>query len=179
LIAVLFQRGAFDPADSAATAGALAAFATGLPAYVLIKVLAPAFFAREDTRTTVKVAAGCLAANVVLILLLIDGLGHVGIALATAGANWLNALALGTILWRRGELVPDGRLRRRLPRMLVAAAAMGLCVALLASWLGGDPDPLSLALLCATGLAVYLLAGQITGALDVRELAGELVPRRA
>ena len=57
IITVLFQRGAFTAEDTQATAGALVAFATGLPAYVLIKVLAPGFFAREDTRTPVKIAA--------------------------------------------------------------------------------------------------------------------------
>ncbi len=70
IIHVLFEHGAFGPADTLATSRALAAYAAGLPAYVLIKVLAPGFFAREDTRTPVKVALGCLAANLVLVLIL-------------------------------------------------------------------------------------------------------------
>src|SRR5690606_6204421 len=66
LIGVLFERGAFGSVETVATAQALAAFALGLPAYVLIKVLAPGFFAREDTATPVKIAAACVAANLCL-----------------------------------------------------------------------------------------------------------------
>ena len=68
ILAVLFQRGAFGPADTAATAAALAAYAAGLPAFVLVKVLAPAFFARHDTKTPVKVAIAAMAVNLVLTL---------------------------------------------------------------------------------------------------------------
>ena len=64
IVTVLFQRGAFDAANAAETGAALAAFALGLPAYVLIKALAPGFFAREDTATPVKVAVLALVVNV-------------------------------------------------------------------------------------------------------------------
>ena len=68
ILAVLFQRGAFSPADTAATAAALAAYAAGLPAFVLVKVLAPAFFARHDTATPVKIAVVAMAVNLGLTL---------------------------------------------------------------------------------------------------------------
>ncbi len=67
IIHVLFEHGAFGPEDTLKTSWALAAYAAGLPAYVLIKVLAPGFFAREDTTTPVKVALVCLAANLVFV----------------------------------------------------------------------------------------------------------------
>ena len=66
VIAVLFERGAFGVDESSATAGALIAYAAGLPAFVLIKVLAPGYFARQDTRTPVRIAILCLTVNVVL-----------------------------------------------------------------------------------------------------------------
>ncbi len=110
IIHVLFEHGAFGPEDALKTSWALAAYAAGLPAYVLIKVLAPGFFAREDTKTPVKVALVCLAANLVLVVTLMWPLAHVGIALATALSAWLNAGLLAWLLRRDGLLQPDARL---------------------------------------------------------------------
>ena len=84
----------------------------GLPAYVLIKVLGPGFFAREDTVTPVKIAALCVAINLGLNLLLMGPLLHVGIALATAISAWINVGLLLLVLRRRGHLRLDARLRR-------------------------------------------------------------------
>ncbi len=179
IIHVLFQRGAFDAHAAAATAGALAAFSVGLPAYVLIKVLAPAFFAREDTRTPVIVAAVCLVFNVLLILLLIGQLAHVGIALATALANWLNATILILLLWRRRYFQPDRRLLRRLPRMLVATAIMAAALVVLPGLLAAWPSIVRLAAVIVAAGALFVLAAQLLGATDLRELARELRPPRA
>lgn len=174
IIRALFERGAFTAADTVATAGALAAFSLGLPAYVLIKVLAPAFFAREDTKTPVKVAILCVISNVLLILVLIGPLAHVGIALATAISNWLNALLLAWLHWRGRHLAIDARLRRRLLPMLAAVALLGTALWLAERLLAGlGPLPL-LAVLLATGAVVYALAVQLLGAADHRELRAML-----
>ena len=66
IMTVLFQRGAFGPVEANATASALAAYAAGLPAFVLIKIMTPGFFARHDTATPVKVAVAAMATNLVL-----------------------------------------------------------------------------------------------------------------
>ena len=105
ILSVLFQRGAFGAADTAATAAALSAYAAGLPAFVLIRVLAPAFFARHDTATPVKIAIGTMAANLGLTLVLMQFLAHVGIALATTIAGWINALTLLLLLPKLGSVV--------------------------------------------------------------------------
>ncbi len=128
IAAVLYERGAFTAADRQAVGAALAAFASGLPAYVLIKALVPGFFGRQDTATPVKISVFAMVVNIALNLILMGPLGHVGIALATAIAAWLNAGLLGYVLIRRGHLAADSRLMRRLPRILVASAAMGLAV---------------------------------------------------
>lgn len=122
---VLFERGAFTAADAQATAAALRGFAVGLPAYVLVKVLSPGFFAREDTGTPVRVAAAALGINVLLNLALMPLMGHVGIALATALGACVNGVTLYVLLRRRAWFVPDARLRRRLTRLLVATTGMG------------------------------------------------------
>lgn len=175
VIAVLFERGAFAAAESEATAGALIAYAAGLPAFVLIKVLAPGYFARQDTRTPVRIAIVCLAVNVGLNLALMGPLAHVGIALATTLAGWLNVGLLAAGLARRGFLRPDARLRRRLPRMIAAAAAMaallwGVAFALEAPLEMQGLRIAVLAALVAAGLAGYGAIAVLSGALSPREV---------
>ena len=124
IIRVLFERGEFSAQATQATAAALFAYATGLPAYVMIRVLAPGFYAREDTTTPVRIAIAAMAVNIVLMLVLMKPMGHVGIALAASASAWLNTILLGVVLVRRGDFAMDARLRRRLPRILLAAAGM-------------------------------------------------------
>lgn len=156
---VLFERGAFGASDTGATSIALAAFALGLPAFVLIKVFSPGFFAREDTLTPLKFAAISVGVNVVASLGLFFAIGHVGIALATSAAAWVNAVLLAHRLHRLGHFSLDLRLKQRLPRILVAALCMGgaLWVAstLLANGMAGF-DPL---IVKAFGLGIIVLGG--------------------
>jgi putative peptidoglycan lipid II flippase len=170
IVTVLFERGAFDPAASTATAAALVAYALGLPAFVLVKVLAPGFFAREDTRTPVKIAILCLGANVVLVLALLWWLEHVGIALATTLASWLNASLLAWHLRRAGLLKPDQRLKTRLVRIAAAAFGMTAVLLLLLELTRGLPAWLALIVqIGAGGLSFFALA-QALGAMQLSEI---------
>jgi putative peptidoglycan lipid II flippase len=181
LIEVLFQRGAFGPAEAAATAGALAAYALGLPAYVLVKVLVPGFFARGDTATPVKIGFAAVGLNLALNLALIGPLAHIGVALSTALAAWFNAGALGVLLWRRGHLLPDRRLRRRLPKLLGATALMAAVLWALAPLLfpaAGLWRYGALALLVGAGLVSYFGTAAALGALSLGELRQTLRRRR-
>ena len=170
----------FGTADTAATAAALAAYAAGLPAFVLVKVLAPAFFARHDTATPVKVAVLAMAINLGLTLILMQFLAHVGIALATTAAGWLNALMLLALLVRRRHFAFDRRARRNLPRVGAAALGMGVVLAglrmALAPMLAG-PSVLQVAALIGlvgAGLAVFAVLGLGLGIADWRDLCGRL-----
>jgi putative peptidoglycan lipid II flippase len=180
IVSVLFGRGAFDGAATAATAAALIAFAAGLPAYVLIKALTPGFFARQDMATPVKVAIFTMVLNVVLAVTLMQVMDHVGIALATACSAWINALALGFILHRRNQLRVDPRLRRTVPRALAAAIVMAVTLifakAALEPSLGGSSYEKILVLggLVLLGLGVYALAAYLFGAVRVSELRSML-----
>jgi putative peptidoglycan lipid II flippase len=180
IVSVLFGRGAFDGAATAATAAALIAFAAGLPAYVLIKALTPGFFARQDMATPVKVAIFTMVLNVVLAVTLMQVMDHVGIALATACSAWINALALGFILHRRNQLRVDPRLRRTVPRALAAAIVMAVTLifakAALEPSLGGSSYEKILVLggLVLLGLGVYALAAHLFGAVRVSELRSML-----
>ncbi len=171
IAAVLYERGAFTPTDREAVGAALAAFASGLPAYVLIKALAPGFFGRQDTATPVKISVAAMVVNIALNIILMGPLGHVGIAVATAVSAWLNAGLLWWVLSRRGHLVVDDRLRTRLPRIVLAAAVMAVVLWIVLDILTVSLGPLfgsettaagaellralALALLIAFGGAVY------------------------
>lgn len=128
IIQVLFERGQFGADDTLATANALAAFAAGLPAFVLIKIFSPGFFAREDTKTPMYFAGISVAINVVVALVLFTWFRHVGIAIATTLAGWANAALLGITLTRRGHFQADARLRRNLAIILGLSLAMGFAV---------------------------------------------------
>ena len=181
IVVTLFERGVFDRTASDATAAALAAYAAGLPAYVLVKVLQPAFFAREDTVTPFKISLVSVAANIALSLALFWPMGHVGLAIATALAAWIQAGLLAWWLRRRGHVALDARLRRRLPRILLASLVMGVLLWAGQGWLTGWFDGglalqvAALAILVGAGLAAYgglaLLLGAMTPA-DLRSLIG-------
>ncbi len=176
VIAVLFERGAFKAVDSEASAAALRAFAAGLPAYVLIKVLAPAFFARKDPGTVLKIAVVGLVSNIAVMLALVWSLGHVGIALATATAAWVNAIILYVVLVRRNHLIADQRLKRRLPRMVAATAVMAAALAALHytryHWwpASGDHIAAYLVVLVALGFVTYAVSARYLGAWALSDL---------
>jgi putative peptidoglycan lipid II flippase len=186
ITSVVFEHGAITPQDRVAIAAALFAFSFGLPAYVLNKALTPSFFGRHDTKTPVKASAAALLVNIALNLALMPYLGHVGIAVGTSVSAWLNAGVLAFILYRRGHLVPDARLKKRLPRTLLAAAIMaaalwgGLLVVDDQFWaLFGLPDVASgdpvtgaivLLVLIAGGGAVFALSALLLGAAQRSDL---------
>jgi putative peptidoglycan lipid II flippase len=180
LVLVLFQRGAFNYAETAKTASALSALATGLPAYILIKALTPGFFAREDTVTPVKIAAAAMVVNIAIAVILMGPLLHVGIAVATSASAWMNAAFLAVVLRRRGHLQIDGRLRQRLPRMVLASIVMGgVLIAAesgLADWLVADlPRKVAaLAALVLAGLIAFAASAELTGASGWKDVRGVL-----
>lgn len=177
IVGVLFERGAFTPADTAATASALAAFALGLPGHVLVKALSPIFFAREDTATPMLAALLGFIVALLGSLALLPILGHVGVAIATSLSGWVNAGVLGYWIAKRIGFSLDGAGRRRLPRIALAAVIMGFALQAakmsLARWLGG-PDAaelLALTALIGGGLAIYAATLHMLGVARLRDLA--------
>jgi len=177
VVKVLFQRGAFGDIQTSATAAALAMFALGLPAYVLIKSLAPGFFGRGDTATPVKIAAVAMIVNVVLSVILMNFYLHVGIAMATTASSWLNASVMMFILYKRGHFVFDDRLKNRIPRTLFASTGMSLALYLalakLAPWIGSGAEferSFALAALVVGGVASFGALALISGAVKRRDV---------
>lgn len=176
LIRGLLQHGAFTAADTIGAAGALAAFAVGVPAYVLIKVLTPGFYARQDTKTPVRVAVFSMLFNLVGNLTLIWHFGHVGVAISTAIAAWVNVLILYWLLHKRGQLRMDARFRGKALRIVAASAAMGVALFFLNPLLdphmgkGLSERVIALALLCGIGGLVYGAAALVFRAYAISEL---------
>ena len=176
IVWVLFGRGAFDIESARLSAQALAAYALGLPAFVAVKVLAPAFFARGDTSRPVKIGMAAVALNLALNVAFMVPLRHIGPALATSIAAIFNCVWLAVVLHRQGQLRPDAGLLRRLPRMGLAASAMAVTLALAQGPLFAAADGIrgmkyaALAALVGLGLAAYVAIGQWTGAFDLRDI---------
>lgn len=183
LVGVLFERGAFGPKETAATALALVAFSLGLPAYVMNKALTPPYYARRDTRTPVVYGVVSMLANIAFNLVAMHYLAHVGLALGTALAAWLNAAMLGWTLRRRGWLRFDARLISRTSRTIGAsgllAAALWGGLEALEPWFAqrGAARLAALALLVGGALLVYGAAALALRAVEPAEL--KTLARRA
>ncbi|WP_316398801.1 murein biosynthesis integral membrane protein MurJ [Bradyrhizobium sp. 33ap4] len=183
IVRMLFEHGAFTAQDSAATAQALIWLTLALPAHVLVKALSPAFFAREDTLTPLLATLKAVVVTIAAAFLLGQIFGASGIAAGIALGAWSNALAL----IRKGAatfgLSIDADARRRLPRILAAALAMG---ALLWFAEGGLPSAgshgfvqaASLLVLIAAGIAAYGLFLQLFGVTGWREAVNAVRQRR-
>ncbi len=148
ILSTLFQYGEFGASDIHAAAMSLSAYALGLAGFIVVKVAAPAYFARQDTKTPVKFAFVSMLLNMVLsvtaVLWLRDtGIGHVGLAFATACSAMLNA---GLLVWglrRSGVYRPDGTWAMLLVRVALAGASMAALLYVPATnshwWLEGSP----------------------------------------
>ena len=176
ILITLFQYGALTPGDVEMAALSLRAYSLGLVAFMLIKVLAPGYYARKDTATPVKIGIIAMVANMVMNLLFVLPLlwyfnvGHLGLALATSVSAWLNAGLLlrglikqGVFHWQPGWGIYSLRLA-------AATIAMSLAVLLLdrgvEAWLdwGWQRRALEIALVCGAGIGAYLLAQVAAGA---------------
>ncbi|SDG51298.1 putative peptidoglycan lipid II flippase [Pseudomonas benzenivorans] len=164
LIATLFHYGAMTERDVLQSANALKAYSLGVLAFMLIKVLAPAFFARQDLKTPVRIAIICMVANMVFNLMLIWPLKHVGLALATSLSSLLNTALLFWGLYKIGVYRPARGWWLFALRLLGACAAMVALVWWLnvapSEWFawGWQQRALWLSLLVGGGLLAFVAA---------------------
>jgi putative peptidoglycan lipid II flippase len=172
IMSVLFEGGKMTAEDVSKSALVLAILVAGLPAYVLIKVLTPGFYARKDMKTPVTVGLASLAAGVSSNFVLVPILGLASLPLSTALTAWVNCAALYIILHRRGHYVLKGDVLFRVTRQLVAALAMGAvlwfgCSALTDFMSGGKlPNIVGLGGLMGAGVLTYFGIGWIIGAIN-------------
>ena len=176
IMTVLFEGGRFTAADAAVSALVLAILVTGLPAYVMIKVLAPGFYARKDMKTPVMITLTSLALGVIANFLFIEEVGIAILPLTTSAAAWLNAIALYVLLVLRGHFRVEGWLAARLAKQVGAAAAMGVTIWLVGGLLDGyfagsvGQRLVGTAALIGAGAAVYFALAWMTGGMDKEDL---------
>ncbi|WP_434456887.1 murein biosynthesis integral membrane protein MurJ [Stutzerimonas urumqiensis] len=175
LITALFHYGAMSQEAVIQSARALEAYALGVLAFMLIKVLAPGFFARQDLKTPVRIAVTCMVANMAFNLILIWPLQHVGLALATSMSSMLNAFLLLWGLRRIGVYVPEPgwwlfglRLVGGCVAMVVAILWLNAPVAEWFAW-GWERRALHITLLVVVGILAFV-AGLLLLGLRPRHL---------
>ncbi|HEV2567581.1 murein biosynthesis integral membrane protein MurJ [Sphingomonas sp.] len=176
MTAALFQGGRFTAEDAATTALVLSIIVAGLPAYVLIKVLTPGFYARKDVKTPVWIAVAMLVLGVALNFALIPFLGIAALATTTALTAWFNMLALYVILARRGHFQVQGWLWGRIVRQLFAGLLMAAAIwgvsHLFQGWFDGSTGKrlLAVAAITGTGALVYFSVAWVIGAMNREDI---------
>ncbi|TNF36239.1 MAG: murein biosynthesis integral membrane protein MurJ [Gammaproteobacteria bacterium] len=175
IIATLFQYHKTTPHDVQMAGWSLRAYTLGLSAFMLVKVLAPGFYARQDTRTPVGIGIKAMVANMVMNLLFVVPLhysfqlGHMGLALATSAAAWLNAGLLWRTLRQQGVWVWPENYRGSVLRMLLVTVLMGAVLVwmtpAMADWFawGWQERVSHILLLCGAGMLVYFAGLRLTG----------------
>ncbi len=172
ITSVLFEGGKMSADQAANTALVLSVLVSGLPAYVLIKVLTPGFYARKDMKTPVLVGIASLALGVLSNFILVPIIGLAALPLSTAVSAWINCAVLYAILHRRGHYSLRGDVAFRVGRQLIAAMAMGASLWFLTSALGPMMDQsklykiIGLGALMAVGVVVYFGVGWVIGAIN-------------
>ncbi len=177
MVATLFERGAFTAHDTHQTALALIVYAAGLPAFVMQKILQPLYFAREDTRSPFRFALYSMVVNAGVAFGLMPITGFLAAALGTTISSWV---MVGQLWWHSRAMGQsaraDARLRRNLPRILLASALMAGALWALrqitpAMSLHRVPE---LALLVFGGAAIYFALTFATGVLRLAELKANM-----
>ncbi|MFT5277273.1 MAG: putative peptidoglycan lipid II flippase [Glaciecola sp.] len=160
LLMVIFQRGEFSVNDARMASYSLMAYGSGLLSFMLIKILAPAFYARQDIKTPVKYGIITMACNMVFNLILAIPFGYVGLAMATAMSGTLNAILLYQRLHKQGVYKMSKETIVFNVKVTIAAIVMGISIYWLNTSFIWEPAPLleriyMLTSLVALGILVY------------------------
>jgi putative peptidoglycan lipid II flippase len=177
IIGALYQGGEYSVEDAAMTGNILAILVTGLPAYVLVKVLTPAFYARKDVKTPVWIAMSVLAAGIVANFLLIPVLKIYSLATVTSASAWINFALLFAILYARDQFRMPRWLIGRVARQLLAAVAMAGALYVVKTvagdlFFGGVLERIiGLGALVGIGGIVYFAVAWLIGGMDKEAIA--------
>jgi putative peptidoglycan lipid II flippase len=176
IVSTLFARGAFVASDAAAISTIIMIYSIGMPAFVLMKILSPTFFALGDTKTPMKIGLLCMVINLVLNLVLIGPFSYLGIAIATLVSSWVNIGLLSYILLRDGHLVISKATIVRVVKFMIAGLFMSLILYLLNDYYYSEffDDSFRritlLAAFIAIGITSYMLAIYLSKAITVAEV---------
>jgi putative peptidoglycan lipid II flippase len=178
IVRVLFERGEFGPADTAATARALACYAVGLVGFAGARIAAQVFYAMGTPGTAVRLGAVSVAVNVAAAVALMGPFLHAGLALASSVGAWVNLVLLAAAARRRfGRLGGRALLASGARTVAASAPLTGWCLGALALWPAGASrwtDALWLGIAAGGGAVVFWLASAVVAAPERRALAGTL-----
>ena len=121
IVDILFKRGKFGLGDVIATSDAIVMYAIGLPAFGFIKIFSVIFFAKKNTLTPFKVSSISMVINLILIFLLVNDLGHLGIALSLSLSSWFNAALLYFCLWKKSYWRFDKKLIIKVFKVIICS----------------------------------------------------------
>jgi len=189
LIDGLFTRDQFTAADARATGQLLFHYGWGVPAFVLLRILQPAFFARQDTRTPMRFSLISVGVNIALGVALFYAIGFEGVAIATSVAAWISVLQMWFALSRKGVWRPSARAASKIIRVTVASAGLGGVMFLanlfraeiegmIGAVLAHGVKEISIVLVCAAGLALYPVLLFASGGVTVAEARAALRRRK-
>lgn len=169
IISTLFERGKFDAIQSELVAKALKYYALGLPAYVLVKVMEPAFFARGNTKTPMQIAIICMVNNVICnIVFFVSDFGYIGIVYSSVISSYLNLTLLVTLLIKKGHFRFSNHFLKDLIAILIPSALMTYLLLFLNYYLdGGDYRAVKLLMMIGSGVMVYAVASYFSGSLKI------------
>ncbi len=131
IVGLIFEHGKFTGGDTVQTANALAAYSLGLAGYAAVKVLSPAFYALNDARTPMAISLGSIAVNYAMNSLLVERLGHVGLALSTSTVALVNFLLLVLFMRRKLARIEGWRMSVMLGKVSLVSFAMAAVMWLL------------------------------------------------
>tara|TARA_B100001121_G_scaffold307755_1_gene330010 strand:- start:88813 stop:90357 length:1545 start_codon:yes stop_codon:yes gene_type:complete len=179
IIRPLFERGAFLFNDSFLTSQALTAYACGLPAYILLKILSVSFFSRKNTTIPVTIAVLSVTLNVILNYFLIQYYQHIGLAMATAISAWFNVILLFIILLYKSWWVPDFVLIKTILKILLSSVLMVIFLIFIETFIINNNmqyfNKISiLILLVLSGLLVYMLTSKLLNTISFIDLKSKI-----
>lgn len=171
IISSLFERGKFTSDESFFVAQALMFYSFGLPSYVLVKVMEPAFFSRGDTRTPMNIAFICLLNNAILnVAFFALNLGYIGIVLASVFSTYLNLTLLITKLKKGNHFYFERGFFKKLVLILIPSIMMALGLFIMREYFSGDESlnrVVELIIMITAGLAIYFIAAYFSGSLNI------------
>ena len=188
IINILFQHGKFGFTQTVMTAKAVMAYAVGLPAYVMVKALAPNFFARGDTRTPVKYSAVVLLTNLLFAVILMHPFGHVGIATATTIAAYVSLYLYLRGLRKRCFWHISLPLIYKIGKIILCSALMGVAINLCEygfdcyfdNWLRLTMLPKIglLTIACLFGGIVFVISAWLLKVFSIKDIISSLLHRK-
>ena len=171
IISSLFERGKFSAEESFFVSQALMFYSFGLPSYVLVKVMEPAFFSRGDTKTPMNIAVICLFTNALLNgIFFALKLGYIGIVLASVVSSYLNLTLLITKLLSKKHFRFEKTFNEKLLRILIPSTLMALTLFVMRQYFAQSEDLnriIELVIMIACGLLVYGISSYFSGSLDI------------